>query len=192
MLMIVLRAIRQRGDSLAEIAELREQQISAREEENRSIIENSVVGIVILDHRRQVLFANHAALEVFNEVEDGMGGRPLSDFVTPAQGIHDDAGYNATGTTRDGAELYLDVHHNDWVTLNGVKRVTAIVRDVTAEVGAVGELAVIKETLRSCVGRVRDWCLLKFTSRLENRLSRRLGERLRKWPPRSRIPKRPS
>ncbi len=145
MLMIVLRAIRQRANSLAEVAELREQQISAREEENRSIIENSVVGIFILDHRRQVLFANHAALEVFNEVEDGMGGRPLSDFVTPAQGVPDDAGYNATGTTHDGAELYLDVHHNDWVTLNGVKRVTAIVRDVTAEVGAVEELAGIKE-----------------------------------------------
>ena len=84
MLIVVLRAIRQRGDSQAEVAALREQQISAREEENRSIIENSVVGIFILDERREILFANHAALEIFDKREDGMGGLPLKKFVKEA------------------------------------------------------------------------------------------------------------
>ena len=114
MLIVVLRAIRQRGDSLAEVAALREQQISAREEENRSIIENSVVGIFILDERREILFANHAALEIFDKHEDGMGGLPLKKFVTEAGWLPAEAGYNAT-------------------------------RDVSVEVGAVGELAGIKE-----------------------------------------------
>ena len=145
MLIVVLRAIRQRGDSLAEVAALREQQISAREEENRSIIENSVVGIFILDERREILFANHAALEIFDKHEDGMGGLPLTKFVTEAGWLPAEAGYNATGTKHDGSTLHLDLHYNEWETLNGVKRITAIVRDVSVEVGAVGELAGIKE-----------------------------------------------
>jgi PAS domain S-box-containing protein len=145
MLIVVLRAIRQRGDSLAEVAALREQQISAREEENRSIIENSVVGIFILDERREILFANHAALEIFDKREDGMGGLPLKKFVKEAGWLPAEAGYNATGTKHDGSTLHLDLHYNEWETLNGVKRITAIVRDVSVEVGAVGELAGIKE-----------------------------------------------
>ena len=145
MLIVVLRAIRQRGDSLAEVAALREQQISAREEENRSIIENSVVGIFILDERREILFANHAALEIFDKREDGMGGLPLKKFVKEAGWLPAEAGYNATGTKQDGSTLHLDLHYNEWETLNGVKRITAIVRDVSVEVGAVGELAGIKE-----------------------------------------------
>ena len=41
MLIVVLRAIRQRGDSLAEVAALREQQISAREEDETSALNDT-------------------------------------------------------------------------------------------------------------------------------------------------------
>jgi len=66
-------------DSLAEIAgAARTGKISAaRGRKTGRSFENSVVGIVILDHRRQVLLPNHARFEVFNEVEDGNGWAPL-------------------------------------------------------------------------------------------------------------------
>ena len=145
MLAISLRAIRLRGDSMAEIAALRGRQISAREEENRSIVDNGVVGIFILDMDRKILFANNAAFNIFSADNDEMGGLPFSRFVTESTDQTSTAVYNAVGVTMQDAQLYLDIQYNEWDTLNGVRRITAIVRNVTAEVGAVEELAVIKQ-----------------------------------------------
>jgi PAS domain S-box-containing protein len=144
-LAIALRAMRLRSDSLSEVAALRGQQISAREEENRSIVENAVVAVIILDENRRVLFANHAAVECFGYRRDGMGGLHISALVTEADDLSHDAGYNAIGMTQDGDRLYLNLQQNAWVTLNGVRRFTAIVRDVTAEVAAVQEVATTKQ-----------------------------------------------
>ena len=146
MLAVALREIRLRGDSMEEIAALRAKQISAREEENKSIMENTVVAVLILDEDRNILHANFAAIECFGcEERGGMGGLPFSQFVTEAPDVPSNSGYNALGKTMAGDMLYLDLQQNGWVTLNGVRRTTAIVRNVTAEMGAVKELAITKQ-----------------------------------------------
>lgn len=144
MLAIALRAMRLRSDSLAEVASLRGQQISAREEENRAIMENSVIAVVLLDHVGRILFANRAAIDLFGYKKDGMGGLAFDALVSEAPLIANEAGYNATGRSRTGDVLYLDLQQNGWVTLDGVRRTTAILRDVTAERAAVQEVATTK------------------------------------------------
>lgn len=145
MLAYVMRAMRLHGMSLAEVAELRGSQISAREEQNRSLVENAVVAVFILDHNHNILFANNAAVDCFGCHKDGMGGLPISDFITELEDVPADAGFNSKGVTATGDTLFLDVQRNSWVTLNGVGRVTTMVRNVTAEVEAVSELAATKQ-----------------------------------------------
>ena len=146
MMAVALREIRLRGNSMEEIAALRAKQISAREEENKSIMENTVVAVLILDENRKILSANCAAVECFGCKDfNEMGGVPLGQFVTEVSDIPSNSGYNAVGKTMGGGKLYLDLQQNGWVTLNGVRRTTAIVRDVTVEMGAVKELAITKQ-----------------------------------------------
>jgi PAS domain S-box-containing protein len=91
-----------RGDSMVEVAALRGEQISAREEENRSIVANAVVAVFILDENREALFANHAAVDCFGYRYNGMGGLSFAQFVTGLQNAPEDAGYNAMGKTLAG------------------------------------------------------------------------------------------
>ncbi len=145
MLAFAMRALRARNESLAEIAALRGKQISAREEENRSLVENTVVAVIILDEDLKILFANHAATTCFGGEREGLSGLPLKNFVTEIPKSEMQKGYNALGHTLEGRELYLDLQTNRWVTLNGKRRTTVIVRDVTANVEVVDELAVTKQ-----------------------------------------------
>lgn len=145
MLAFAMRALRARNASLAEIATLRGKQISAREEENRSLVENTVVAVIILDEDLRILFANHAATTCFGGKHEGLSGLPFKNFVSELSKDEMQKGYNALGHTLEGRELYLDLQTNCWVTLNGKRRTTVIVRDVTADVGVVDELAATKQ-----------------------------------------------
>ncbi|MFT6091570.1 MAG: PAS domain S-box-containing protein [Sulfitobacter sp.] len=145
MLAFAVRALRLRNESLDEIATLRAKKISAREEENRSLVENTVVAVMILDEERNIVFANHAATNCFDGKRDGLHGLSFSDFVTELSEDESRPNYNALGHTMTGRELFIDLHTNGWVTSSGKRRTTVILRDVTTDVEIANELVITKQ-----------------------------------------------
>lgn len=138
-LISVLHTIRKRDESLTEIANLRTRQIEAREQENRSIVENEVTSVFLVNHHDEILFANHAAQKCFGFTEAEMKN---VSFASIARGIDDaDQNHNAIGTTKDGEVLELDLQRNDWLSGHGQLRSTIILRDLTAQNLAQRELS---------------------------------------------------
>ncbi len=138
---IAFRSLRQRSLALSELAALRERQIDAHEEENRSLVENAVIPVFLLDGQDCVLFANQAALVCFGYGRDMLRGKPFSELVTEAAESADHAEINATGRTCFGQTLKLNLQRNSWTTHTGERRVTAILRDLTSEIAVQDELA---------------------------------------------------
>jgi PAS domain S-box-containing protein len=138
MLLFSLRSQRIRSDALTELAALRSRQINAREEENRSLVENAVIAVLVLDEARQIRFVNQGAQDTFGYSAAEMKGMAFDALVT--EGADEEGGYNATGQTKGGQTLTLDLQCNSWLNHEGEARVTAVVRDVTAEVEAIREM----------------------------------------------------
>jgi PAS domain S-box-containing protein len=137
-LLNILRNIRRRTETLDEISKLKSRQIEEREQENRSIIENDVTSVFLLDASDRVLFANKAAQQCFGRTAKDMF---LVDFASIAQNAQPlDASYNAKGRATSGRELELDLHRNEWVSGGGEKRSTVIIRDLTSQNTAQREL----------------------------------------------------
>ena len=141
LLAIAFRSLRQRSVALSELAALRERQIDAHEEENRSLIENAVTPVFLLDSQDLVLFANQAALVCFGYGRDMLRGMAFSELIEATDDAGDEGQINATGRTCFGQKLKLNLQRNSWTTHTGERRVTAIVRDLTSEIEAQEELA---------------------------------------------------
>lgn len=131
MLFSILRNARQRAESLHKISELKSCQIIAQEQENRSIVENDVTSVFLLDASDRVLFANQAAQHCFGRSAEELHLALFSSIVTSEQSL--DGAYNAKGTTRSGSQLELDLQRNEWTSVGGDKRSTVILRDLTSE-----------------------------------------------------------
>jgi PAS domain S-box-containing protein len=144
LLMVSVRSMRIRSEARHELASLRERQVNAREEENRAVVENAVTAVFILDGQRRILFANQAALASFGYTAAQIKGLVFDTLITPSDATAATHGYNATGQTRDGQALVLDLHCNDWTTFEGAMRITAIVRDLTNEFAAREETRITK------------------------------------------------
>ena len=138
---VAFRSLRQRSAALSQLAVLRERQIDAHEEENRSVIENAVTPVFLLDSKDRVRFANQAALVCFGYGREALEGMDFADLVTERINDHDHEQVNAAGKTCFGQELKLDLQRNNWTTHTGERRVTAIVRDLTSELAVQDELA---------------------------------------------------
>lgn len=132
LLLFMLRSMRVRSDALRELAELRDRQAQARKEENRSVFENAVGAMFLLDEHDKVLFANQAALSCFGYAKEDLEGLRFDAIAREVEerghGIH-----NAIGTTKAGEPLTLYIQRNEWFTADKVRRVTAIVRDLTMQ-----------------------------------------------------------
>ncbi len=138
---VAFRSLRQRSAALGELAALRERQIDAHEEENRSLIENAVTPVFLLDGQECVLFANQAALVCFGYGREMLRGMTFRELITCHSGETEDGQVNATGKTCFGQVLKLNLQRNSWTTHTGERRVTAIVRDLTSEIAIQEELA---------------------------------------------------
>ncbi|MGJ8546236.1 MAG: CHASE domain-containing protein [Sulfitobacter sp.] len=124
----------QRAAALMELAKLRERQITAQGEENRSIVENAVTPVFILDERDEITFSNQAARKCFEYSETELLGMAFSKIARgPGKDPQAENPDYASGRTRDGRMLVLDLQRNSWTTARGEKRITAIVRDITAQ-----------------------------------------------------------
>lgn len=138
LLLSILRSIRRRGETLKEMSGLMTRQIKAREQENRSIIENDITPVFLLDEDDRVLFANQAAQQCFGYNGREMNLAKLSSLAQKAS--PDDGSFDAKGKAADGRLLELEVHRSDWINSGGEKRSTVIMRDLTAQNIAEREL----------------------------------------------------
>ncbi|MCX7566483.1 CHASE domain-containing protein [Sulfitobacter sp. F26169L] len=131
MLISILRNTRQRTQNLKKVSELKSRQIIAQEQETRSIVENDVTSVFLLDASDRILFANQAAQNCFGRSAEELYMAPLSSIATPAR--PSDGSFNAKGITRSGSQLELDLHRNEWTSSEGDKRSTVILRDLTSQ-----------------------------------------------------------
>lgn len=139
-LVTLVRNVRLRGEASRELAALREKQINAQEEENRSIADNTVTPVFILDSENRVVFANLAASMCFEFSEEELKRRPFSGLVRQTAISSRSGRQNAEGLTKSGRKLALDVDSNAWRTADDKDRVTVLVRDITAEVAAIEQI----------------------------------------------------
>ena len=135
----ILRSIRLRNENLQQISDMRTRQLAAREQEVKSVVENEVTSVLLVDKSDRVLFANHAAQKCFGFAPEEMHGVKISVFARAAQSA--DGSYNAVGKTRTGEALELDLQRNDWTDGNGDRRSTVVIRDVTMQNRAQQELS---------------------------------------------------
>ncbi|WP_386630024.1 CHASE domain-containing protein [Sulfitobacter geojensis] len=137
-LLLVLRHIQERAERLRDTARQSARQAEARAEENRSIVENAVISVLVLDANGTVLVANQAARKCFGFTDAEMNDKSFDALVTE---IADPEGsHNAVGKTKTGQVLELDLHCNKWRTSEGEQRTTAIIRDLTDQNKAEREL----------------------------------------------------
>ncbi|UYV37817.1 PAS domain S-box protein [Rhodobacteraceae bacterium D3-12] len=129
LLLSIMRSNRMRQDTLAEVAALRFRQIKASEEENRSIIQNSVLPVLILDGHKKITFANQAALSLFGYSQLELVNAPFDTLVTRTDAPGQN--YNALASTKTNQTLELEVQINNWKTFDGEPRITAIMRDLS-------------------------------------------------------------
>ncbi|KIN63752.1 Multi-sensor Signal Transduction Histidine Kinase [Sulfitobacter noctilucicola] len=137
-LVMVLRSFRRQSASLAEIAKLRAKQITAREEENKSIIENDVTSVLLLDDSDRVRFANLAAQNCFGYTDAEMRGMRFS-YLASQLPVPTET-HNAIGNSKDGRRLELDLQRNDWIDSEGTASTTVILRDLTKQNNAQRDL----------------------------------------------------
>lgn len=130
----LMRNIRQRGEAARELAALRQRQVEASEEQTRSIADNKVTPVFILNADEEILSANKAASDCFATTVDRMVGAPFRQFVKERGVKPVTPSHNAQGMTGDGRELALNLQRNNWRTADGSERITTIVRDITSEV----------------------------------------------------------
>lgn len=137
-LISVLRTLRQRGDAMRDIANLRQRQIEAREEETRAVVQNAVISVVLLDASNKVIFANQATQECFGYSENELKNLTFSSIAKEVEDPQEN--YNAIGKTKSGQTIELDLQMNRWSTSEGDDRTTVIIRDLTAQNNAEREL----------------------------------------------------
>jgi PAS domain S-box-containing protein len=131
LLVSILQNIRQRSETLNEISEFKNRQIEEREQENRSIVENDVTSVFLLEASDRILFANQAAQRCFGRTA---GEMHMANFATMVEEAHpSDGSYNAKGKTKSGSELELDLQRNEWLSGTGEKRSTVILRDLSSQ-----------------------------------------------------------
>lgn len=139
-LYVALRSTRVRAEAMAEVAQMRARKLNAQEDEKSSILENAVSAVFILDGDNKVLSANQAALQMFGYDATDL---PARDFETLVRDVPDgpqDDRHNATGVTKDGKRLLLDVQRNNWQSFDDELRQTIIVHDLTDEIRIQNEL----------------------------------------------------
>jgi len=137
LLVLTLRNARLRSDTMAALAALRQRQAKASKDQSRSIIDNALTAIMVLDSAQEVVFANKAAQRCFGYDEGDMVGMPFGAFVDDT----DNAPGNGTiGYTKSQKVLSLDLQCNDWLNVDNAHRRTVIIRDLTAERATQREL----------------------------------------------------
>lgn len=106
-------------------------ELASSEERNRSVVENVMVAILVLDKDYIILSANQTTRKLFGFDEAELTGRPISWLLPELSKKAHSASVPIRGESKSGHQLMLDVQMNDWTTEAGGKRYSVLVRDVT-------------------------------------------------------------
>ncbi|MEP1765671.1 MAG: PAS domain S-box protein [Sulfitobacter sp.] len=123
-----------RSRVLISLTELRERQLDAHKDENRTLLEASVMAVMTLDKRSRVTFVNSTALELFGLSEKALLGEPFEKFVSVYKNVKAGDIANAIGCGGNETPLLLDVQTSTWRTADDDIQTTALIRDVTENV----------------------------------------------------------
>lgn len=137
-LVLILRNINERAESLRRIAQMRMRQIKEHEGENRALIENTVTSVLVIDALGRIRVANQAAQQCFGYTEPEIVGLQFASLASEI--VEPDGSHNAIGWVKGGRTLELDLQRNDWLTRDRELRTTAIIRDLTEQNNAQREL----------------------------------------------------
>jgi len=106
-------------------------ELVASEERNRSVVENVMVAILVLDKDHLVLSANHTTRKLFGYDEAELLGRRINWLLPELSTKAKASSAPLNGASKGGAKLALDVQMNEWTTEGGDTRYSVLVRDVT-------------------------------------------------------------
>lgn len=119
----------------------RTRELALQVEENRSIIRSPIAGIALLDETGKILFANEAIARLFGYRDSELAGRPFTWLLGGATADYFDLKPDEApaptyrgevrATSRTGQVLVLDVQINAWMTIDGRRRFTALMNNVT-------------------------------------------------------------
>ncbi|MBA67915.1 MAG: hypothetical protein CML30_03500 [Rhizobiales bacterium] len=124
-----------REETVQSIVAAKTRELTASEQQTRSIVDTAMVGIMLLDANQSILSANTAAEQIFGRSAETMIGGHLRDIIGGAGAkspIAETASLRRTHKP-NGDELHLEVQVNPWANGEGETRYTALIRDVTAE-----------------------------------------------------------
>ena len=138
-LLFMLHSMRVRREALQELAALRDKQVQARKEENQSVFENAIGSMLLLDANDKILFANQAAQNCFGYNQEEIKGLQFDSIAHEIDELGDGT-HNATGLAKSGEALTLYIQRNEWLTAENKRRVTVIVRNMTAQAKMQREL----------------------------------------------------
>ena len=139
----------------------RERALEASEARYRTLAETATDPILTADDEGTIRFANPAVEDVFGYDPDELVGESLATLMPDVSRIReagvdpfldsharwtDSSGVELSGVRIDGREIDLRVSFSDW-TLDGDRRFTGIVRDVTEQRERERELAAQREQL---------------------------------------------
>ncbi|MGO4915034.1 CHASE domain-containing protein [Pseudogemmobacter sp. W21_MBD1_M6] len=123
----------QREQVATALVDEKTKELTSREEENQSVIENALVSIFVLNESREIISSNQAAESLFGYSAAEMGGLPFDHLVPQDTSDHWGTALPARCRTKTGSALMLDVQMNTWSTAAGETRYTAVARDVTEQ-----------------------------------------------------------
>ncbi len=111
--------------------ELKSRELAAREKQTRSIVENAMLAILLLDDHDHIIAANRATGEMFDVDEHSLIGEALPI----AWGLCDLPRTGRAGLieahTQDGRRLYLETRISGWTDETGSQRTVVMIQDVT-------------------------------------------------------------
>ena len=127
-----LRSLARRDALVRALVDSKTRALSDQVVQNRSVIENSVFGVIELDSDGTIVAANPAAVRIIGSDDDlDLNGRRLADLIHVADPAPADIQRTTVG---QGAGLrHIEMQANIWHRTDGALRQSVLLRDVTAE-----------------------------------------------------------
>ncbi|SEN17156.1 PAS domain S-box-containing protein [Loktanella fryxellensis] len=134
--LVALRSITSFANRETEIDALvaaKTEALSDRVKQNRSVIKNSVFGVILLDATGRVVDANPAAAAILRLPRDDVLGRPFDAFLTMDEADDTVADLRHATLGTGPQQRRIEVQRNLWHRSDGSPRQSVLLRDVTAE-----------------------------------------------------------
>ena len=128
-----LRLQDRRADEIRALVDSKTRALSDRVRQNRSVIDNSVFGVVNLDEEGRIVAANPAAKAILGRGAEDLFNVPLDSLVTLDDPSRVQTGPRRATITADGKLKHLEVQANVWRRSDGTHQQSVLLRDVTEE-----------------------------------------------------------